>query len=171
MRGLNTLRPRLRQKFTPRRMKMNRAKGVRPDSVFNIPRILAVLAIAAVLIFLAMPAATEPVRGVTVDNATGCFVSDLSTESMALISRWYTLNQKMNEPGPQGTLTDEEFAEGRAIIANGQCGLLRGGVPVTIVLLDGTIYLAKFPDGALIGITSDGFVRDDFNKEFQGTPE
>ncbi len=119
---------------------------------------IAITVIAA-LMFIAGPAASEPVVGFTVDNGPACAVNDLSTESMALITRWFNLNRKMQEPGPQGSLTDEEFAEGQELVLSGTCGLLKGGIPVHIVLSDGTLNLGKFPNGELMGFPAESFQR------------
>ena len=110
--------------------------------------------IAAILLMgCATPGTADVITGYTVDDAPACEVDNLSTESMDLISLWWLLNKKLAD----GTITDEEYAQGLEIYGLGQCGLLRGGVPVTIVLLDGTIYLLRFPDGSLRGVVDSGF--------------
>lgn len=95
----------------------------------------------------------EVITGFTVNNAPVCVVDDLSTENRDLISEW----ARVNRLRVANTITDEDYAIGQAIYLSGQCGLLRGGVPVTIVLSDGTIYMLQFPDGALGGVVDSGF--------------
>lgn len=117
----------------------------------------ALIAIATVL-FLGctttpVTSPAEVITGYTVEMGPACVVSDLSTESMDLISLWWSLNKKRAD----GTITDEEYAQGSVIEQSGKCGLLLGGTPVTIALSDGTIYLLRFPDGVLMGVTSDSF--------------
>jgi hypothetical protein len=121
----------------PRRTKMNRA--------------IAIIAIA-LLMGCATPTTAEVITGFTVENGPACGVDNLSTESMDLITLWWTLNQKLLA----GTLTEEERVQG-SVLEQTSCGHLRGGTPVTIVLSDGTIYLLRFPDGMLLGTTSDSF--------------
>jgi hypothetical protein len=94
----------------------------------------------------------EVITGFTVDMAPACEVSDLSTESMDLITLWWDLNRKRIA----GTLTDEEMVQGAALEQT-RCGRLRGGTPVTIALSDGTIYLLRMPDGMLLGVVDSGF--------------
>jgi len=118
---------------------------------------IAITVIAA-LMFIAGPAASEPVVGVTVHDGLACVVSDLSTESMALITRWFVLDKKMKELGPGG-LTAEEYAEGSALVTSGKCGWLYGEVPVTIILSDGTINLGRFEDGQVMGFPAESFRR------------
>ena len=119
---------------------------------------MAIVVIAA-LMLLAAPASSEPVKGITVNKGPACEVSDLSTESMALISRWAMLSRKLLEPGPQGTLTDAELLEGQAIEQSGRCGNLKGDVPIVIVLSDGALNLGMFPDGQLLGLPAESFQR------------
>jgi hypothetical protein len=95
------------------------------------------------------------ITGFTTDNAPACVVDDLSTENMDLITEWWRVN-KLRVEDPEG-MSDEDKAIGQAIYNEGNCGLLRPGTPVTIVLSDGTIYLLRFPDGALMGVVDSGF--------------
>ena len=129
----------------------------------KIVSVVAILLLISCSSIIAGPAASEVVKGHTIAFGPACHVSDLSTESMALISRWWLLNKKAKD----GTLTTEEYVEGQ-VLFQGQCGLLLGNIPVVIVLLDGTINLARFPDGTLMGFTSDSFreAGDSF-KEFR----
>lgn len=130
----------------------------------RIISIVATLLLVGCSSIIAGPAASEVVKGYTIAYGPACDISDLSTESMALITRWWLLNEK----GKDKTLTSEEYNEGEALFESGQCGLLLGDIPVVIVLLDGTIYLGRFPDGSLMGFTSDSFreAGDSF-KEFR----
>ena len=116
-----------------------------------------VLAIAAMM-FMAAPvlAQESTVRGVTVDGAPICHSHDLDADAKTLLNRWVELNRKMDAK----TLTPEEFAEGQRIAMSGQCGLVRGGVPVVVTQLDGVDYLGRFPDGDFFVFKSDGFIRD-----------
>ncbi len=113
-----------------------------------------VVAIAASLLMgCATPSPADVITGFTVDEGPACGVEDLSTESMDLITLWWSLNEKRKAE----TLTPEEYGQGAVLFQSGQCGLLRGDVPVTIVLSDGTIYLIQFEDGALLGIPDSSF--------------
>ena len=121
---------------------------------------LASISAAALLVLLATPSASTAITGITIDDGLACHVSDLSEESKSLseesrdlIILWWTLNSKKDE----GTLTEEEYRLGAALANSRQCGRMHGGVPVTIVQTDGTIYLGEWPDGELFGFT-DGTV-------------
>ncbi len=100
---------------------------------------------------VAGPAVGATVQGYTVHESPACVVRDLSIESKALITRWWRLNQIEKDE-----LTLEEYVEGSALHQSGKCGLLRGDIPVVIVLIDGTIVLGRMPDGSLHGFASDG---------------
>lgn len=130
-------------------------------------RVLSIVATLLLLVgcsSIAGPASGGEVKGYTIDNGLACEVDDLSTESMDLITKWWVLNQKAKAD----TLTPEELVEGILLFQSGKCVFLRGDVPVVIVLLDGTIYLGRFPDGSLMGFT-DGAFREstDSFKEFR----
>lgn len=116
---------------------------------------IAIITAALMIGCITGSVSSESIVGLTIDNSPACAVDALSTESMALITRWYNLCAKAKA----GTLTDEERAEGRELY-HSNCGYIRGGIPVTIILLDGTILLARMPDGSTIGLTSDGFRRN-----------
>jgi hypothetical protein len=112
------------------------------------------IAIAAIMLMgCATITDAEVITGFTTDNAPACVFDDLSTENMDLISEWARVNRLQREDA----LTDEDRAIGQAIHDAGNCGLLRPGTPVTIVLSDGTIYLLRFPDGMLMGVVDSGF--------------
>ena len=113
-----------------------------------------VVVIAAVLLMgCATPGTADVITGYTVLEGAACGVQDLSTESMDLITLWWSLNEKRKTE----TITPEEYVHGAILYRSGQCGLLQGGISVTIVLSDGTIYLIQFEDGALLGITDSAF--------------
>ncbi len=115
---------------------------------------IAIITAALMMGCITGSASSEPVVGFTIDDSPACDVDDLSPESMALITRWYNLCAKAKA----GTITYEERVEGYEL--SSQCGYLRGDIPVTIILLDGTILLARMPDGSTMGLTSDGFRRN-----------
>jgi hypothetical protein len=115
-------------------------------------RIVTVIA-TIMLMGCATPTDAEVITGFTVHGAPACGVSDLSTESMDLVTLWWSLNKKRED----GTITPEEYAQGAELFRSGQCGLLQGGIPVTIVLSDGTIYLLQYRDGDLQGVTDGAF--------------
>ncbi len=113
-----------------------------------------VVAIAAILLMgCATPGTAGVITGYTVNKAPACWVDNLSVESMDLITLWWRLNMKARA----GTLTDEEFDIGSELWDSEKCGLMLGGVPVTIALLDGTIYLLRMPDDSLLGTVDSGF--------------
>jgi hypothetical protein len=114
---------------------------------------IGVLIATIMLIGCAGTINADVITGYTTDNAPACTVADLSTENMDLITEWWRVNKLRAEDA----LTDEDFAIGQAIYLTGQCGLLRGGIPATIVLSDGTIYLLELPDGSLAGVVDSGF--------------
>ncbi len=117
-------------------------------------RIVATVAIA-LLMGCATPTTAGVITGFTVDNGAACDADNLSTESMDLITLWWSLNQKLKA----GTLTGEERIQG-SILQVTSCGLLSGGTPVTVVLSDGTIYLLRFPDGMLMAVTDGAFTEE-----------
>ncbi len=125
--------------------------------------IIAALLLAGCSGIVASPATGKAIKGYTVKDAPVCLVTDLSTESKALITRWWLLNKK----GDDGTLTPEEYAEGLEIYNSRKCGLIKDNIPVVIVLLDGTISLAQMPDGSLLGFTSGAFVEAEVYKEYR----
>lgn len=102
------------------------------------------------------PRTQSTVVGVTVQGAPACLADDLTAESQALIQRWWLLNQKI---AAKITIAPEEFQEGLKLISTGQCGLLDGGVPVIIRLLDGSDYLGVFPEGQTFIFKASGFIR------------
>ncbi len=111
-------------------------------------------AIAAILLMgCATPSGGEVITGFTVNMGQACWVDDLSTESMDLLTLWWSLNKKKDD----GTITEEEYNHGFSLEQSGLCGRLVGGIPVTIVLSDGTIYLLQFPDGSLAAVTDGAF--------------
>ncbi|KKM22354.1 hypothetical protein LCGC14_1626220 [marine sediment metagenome] len=116
---------------------------------------IAIIAAALMMGCIVGSASSEPVVGFVIEDSPACDVDDLSPESMALITRWYNLCAKAEA----GTITDEERAEGSSE-SYAECGYLNGDIPVTIILLDGTILLARMPDGSTMGLTSDGFRRN-----------
>ncbi len=119
-------------------------------------RIAMIITAALMMGCVTGSASSDPVVGFTILDSPACAIDDLSTESMALVSRWYGLSVKAEA----GTITDEERAEVEGTELYVKCGYLHGDVPVTIILLDGTILLARTPDGSTLGLTSDGFRRD-----------
>jgi hypothetical protein len=108
---------------------------------------------ACALVLMIPSISIAAMTGVTIDNGPACHVSDLSPESMDLITLWW----KLNKARDAGTLTPEEAAQGGMISRSGKCGMMIGGTPVKIVLTDGTMYLGEWPDGTLFGFT-DGTV-------------
>jgi hypothetical protein len=114
---------------------------------------IGIVIAAALFMGCATPSPAEVITGFTVDMGAACWVDDLSTENMALVTLWWSLNKKHAD----GTLTQEEYDQGSALEMSGKCGLLRGGTPVTVVLSDGTIMLLEFPDGMLAGVTDGAF--------------
>jgi hypothetical protein len=117
---------------------------------------IAIAIITAVLLIgcvASSGADISPITGITIDNSLACRVSDLSEGSKDRIILWWTLNRKNKD----GTLTQEEAALGSMLEMTGQCHRMIGGVPVTLVQTDGTMYLGKWPDGTLFGFT-DGTV-------------
>lgn len=115
---------------------------------------------------IAGPALADIVQGYTIEDGPACFVNDLSPESVALITKWFNLSLKARND--INSLTPEDIAAGSDLVDSGQCGYLIGDTPVVIVLLDGTISLARFPDGTLMGFADDAFreATDSF-KEFR----
>jgi len=113
---------------------------------------VAVALIAALLVSSAPALATAPVLGYTVDEAVACDAKDLGDKSKALIRKWWILNKKRVE----GTLTEEERIEGYVIAKSGVCGFLLPDTPVTVLLMDGVVYLVGFVDGTTMVVLSDG---------------
>ena len=115
---------------------------------------IAIVAAALMMGCIAGSASSEPIVGFVIEDSPACEVNDLSPESMAVITQWYNLCAK----AAAGTITDEERVEGYEL--SGQCGYLNDDIPVWIILTDGTILLARMPDGSTMGLTSDGFRRN-----------
>ncbi len=118
-------------------------------------RKLIVLAALSLMVGATAVAQESTVFGVTVHAAPICQADEFNDESKALIDKFWGLEQKRLA----GTLTEEEFAEGSALVRSGQCGLVRGGIPVVVQILDGTTYFGKFPDGITFVFKSSGLIR------------
>ncbi|KKL87394.1 hypothetical protein LCGC14_1935150 [marine sediment metagenome] len=100
------------------------------------------------------------ITGVSVDDALACNATDLSPEAKEVFRVWADLNVKMLA----GTLTEMEHWEGSVLVQTGVCVNLRAGIPGTVVLLDGHVYLVDYclegyPCIRVIQ-TSDGFLEN-----------
>jgi len=82
------------------------------------------------------------VSGVSVDAALACHATGLGDDAKKLFRDWTDLNAK----AAAGTLTDEEYMMGSMIAQSGACFQIAGGLPGTVVLLDGQIYLVDYCD-------------------------
>ena len=108
--------------------------------------ILAAIVASCLLAFTALadlgpPGTVEStVHGTSVDYALACYANDLGPEAKALFTLWADLNAKRDA----GTLTDEEGFQGQMISQSGACFRIIGGVPGTVVLLDGHDYLVDY---------------------------
>jgi len=111
----------------------------------------------------------KPMTGVVDGDQFACFADDLNAESKATLNRWIELNRKKTA----GTITEEELAEGGRLaihqdydvetmqpVLHGLCGMLPGGTPLTVKLLDGLDYFVVAPDGQTFIFKGDGFKRD-----------
>jgi hypothetical protein len=104
-----------------------------------------------------------PITGVSVDEALACQVEDLSAESKALIAEWSDLVAKLQAE----TITDAEGQRGAELSYppnDPTCMWLMGGIPGTVVLLDGHDYLVDYCIEGIACIrviqSSDGFTED-----------
>ncbi len=82
------------------------------------------------------------IAGVSVDAALACHATDLGDDAKKLFRDWTDLNAKREA----GTLTDEEYEMGSMLVRTGACFEIAGGLPGTVVLLEGHIYLVEYCD-------------------------
>jgi len=120
-------------------------------------RFIMCLAVCLGLI-LAAPASAEVITGTIVDNTPACVALGFDTYTKTLLNRWIELRTKLDAGLP---LTDPETTEGATLEYTDTCGLLKGGIPVTLLLLDGGDYWVQFSDGYKVILKSEGFVRDE----------
>jgi len=109
-------------------------------------RVLLAFLASCLLAFTASAAIGPPgtvestVTGVSVDHALACYANDLGEESKALFALWADLNAKL----AAGTLTEDESMLGGMLAETGTCFEIIGGLPGTVVLLDGHDYLVDY---------------------------
>ncbi len=100
------------------------------------------------------------ITGVSVDSALACSAGDLGPEAKELFRTWADLNAKLLA----GTLTEEESFIGGLLAQSGACFNFIGGIPGTVVLLDGNDYLVDYCaegyDCIRVIQKSDGFAED-----------
>ena len=100
------------------------------------------------------------VTGVSVDNAPACIATKLGPEAKEVFRTWADLSAKLLA----GTLTEAERFMGGMLAQSGVCINLVGGIPGTVVLLDGHDYLVDYCVEGYECIrviqTSDGFTED-----------
>lgn len=100
------------------------------------------------------------ITGVSVDNALACHATNLNSEAKEIFRIWADLNVKLLA----GTLTPEEDFIGLQLFQSGVCVHLNGGIPGTVVLLDGHDYLVDYCiegyDCVRMIQSSDGIIED-----------
>ena len=75
-----------------------------------------------------------------VNHALACDAADLGPEAKELFRLWADLNAKR----AAGTLTQDEMVQGSILQERGVCFDIVGGIPGTVVLLDGHDYLVDY---------------------------
>ena len=101
------------------------------------------------------------ITGVSVDGAPACLATNLNSQAKEVFRTWADLSAKLLA----GTLTEAERFVGGLLAQSGACVTLNGGIPGTVVLLDGHDYLVDYCVEGYECIrviqTSDGIVEDE----------